>query len=59
MTACEHFSRREPTWQTSVFPDKKRGAFLLPVKAAVRKAEHLIIGDRPLVTLIVCHAIGG
>lgn len=32
------------TWNTSVFPDSKKGAFLLPVKAAVRKAEGLIVG---------------
>lgn len=45
------------TWQTSVFPNKKRGVFLRPVKAAVPKAEHLDIGDRPPVTLIIRHSI--
>lgn len=29
------------TWQTSIFPDSKRGCFLLPVKAAVRRKEDL------------------
>ena len=33
------------TWTTSVFPDSKRGAFLLPVKKAVRSAEGLEDGD--------------
>jgi len=32
-------------WRTSVFPDKESGAFQLPVKAAVRKAEDLVLGD--------------
>ena len=38
-------------WQTSVFPSKEVKGFLLPVKAAVRKAERLAEGD--MVTLIV------
>lgn len=29
------------TWSTSVFPDSARGTYLLPVKKAVRLAEHL------------------
>ncbi|MEZ5215838.1 MAG: DUF1905 domain-containing protein [Ilumatobacteraceae bacterium] len=29
------------TWSTSVFPDSKRSTYILPVKAAVRKAEGL------------------
>jgi hypothetical protein len=33
------------SWQTSVFPDSKTGAYLLPVKQAVRVAEHLEAGD--------------
>ncbi|MCB2014965.1 MAG: DUF1905 domain-containing protein [Sphingobium sp.] len=32
-------------WETSLFPDKKNGGFVLPVKAAVRKAETLSEGD--------------
>lgn len=27
------------TWETSIFPDKKIGTYLLPLKAAVRKKE--------------------
>ena len=32
-------------WQTSIFPEKGNGGWLLPVKAAVRKVEGLIAGD--------------
>ena len=28
-------------WSTSIFPDSKRGTYVLPVKKAVRKAEGL------------------
>ena len=38
-------------WQTSVFPSKDSGGYLLPVKAAVRKAERLIAGDEVIVRL--------
>jgi len=33
------------TWKTSVFPDKKSGTYLLPIKAAVRRAEDLYVDD--------------
>jgi len=32
-------------WRTSIFPDSKRGTYVLPVKRAVRSAEHLQAGD--------------
>ena len=32
-------------WETSIFPDKGSGGWLLPVKAVVRKAEGLVSGD--------------
>ena len=32
------------TWKTSLFPDSKRGAYLLPVKAEVRRKEQLSAG---------------
>jgi len=41
------------TWQTSVFPDSARGAYVLPVKKAVRRAEGLEEGDRAAVVLEV------
>ena len=31
-------------WKTSVFPDKKSKSYLLPLTAAVRKAENLTAG---------------
>ncbi|QQG38297.1 MAG: DUF1905 domain-containing protein [Candidatus Kaiserbacteria bacterium] len=33
------------TWSTSIFPDKQSGTYLLPLKAAVRRAEGLDTGD--------------
>jgi Domain of unknown function (DUF1905) len=33
------------SWQTSIFPAKDVGGWMLPVKAAVRKAEGLVAGD--------------
>lgn len=33
------------TWQTSVFPDKKSGTYLLPLKAKIRKAEDIFDDD--------------
>lgn len=33
------------TWQTSLFPSKEAGGYMLPVKAGVRKAEKLTSGD--------------
>ncbi len=32
------------TWRTSIFPDTKRGVFVLPIKKAVRVAEQLSDG---------------
>ena len=33
------------SWKTSIFPDKKSGAYLLPIKAEVRKKEGITYGD--------------
>jgi Domain of unknown function (DUF1905) len=33
------------TWGTSVFPDSQTGSYLLPIKAAVRKAECITAGQ--------------
>ncbi|NLT56574.1 MAG: DUF1905 domain-containing protein [Actinomycetales bacterium] len=33
------------TWRTSVFPDRRSGTYLLPMKRAVRDAERLRPGD--------------
>ena len=32
-------------WKTSIFPDKKSGTYLLPLKADVRKKENIFKGD--------------
>lgn len=32
-------------WETSIFPDSKANAYILPVKAEVRKREKLVAGD--------------
>ncbi|MCG8567701.1 MAG: DUF1905 domain-containing protein [Desulfobacterales bacterium] len=41
------------TWETTIWPDKASGSFLLPVKAAVRKAERIAPGDQADVALTV------
>jgi len=41
----------ESRWQTSVFPDKGSGSFVLPVKRAIREQEDLAPGDTARVTL--------
>jgi hypothetical protein len=41
----------ETSWDTSIFPAKDLGGWLLPVKAAVRKAEGLVAGDQVKVTI--------
>jgi hypothetical protein len=33
------------TWKTSIFPDKKSGTYVLPLKAPVRKKEDIRIDD--------------
>jgi hypothetical protein len=39
------------TWSTSLFPDTKRGTFLLPMKKQVRDRERLTEGDLVAVRL--------
>ena len=38
-------------WNTSVFPKKGEDAFILPIKAAVRRAEAIDEGDQVVVIL--------
>ncbi len=40
-------------WQTSLFPHRETGGFILPVKADVRKRETLVAGDEVTVCLTV------
>ena len=39
------------TWKTSIFPSNEQQSFILPVKAAVRKAEGLAAGTPCSVSL--------
>jgi hypothetical protein len=41
------------TWETSVFPDKRSGCYVLPMKRSVRIAEDLVPGDPVAVSLTV------
>lgn len=36
----------DTSWETSIFPDKDSGGWMLPVKAEVRKAEGMVAGDQ-------------
>ncbi len=36
----------ETTWKTSIFPDKREQAYILPLKAEVRKKEEVYKGDK-------------
>ncbi|HEY4473963.1 MAG TPA: DUF1905 domain-containing protein [Candidatus Paceibacterota bacterium] len=38
-------------WNTSIFPDKKSGSYLLPLKAKIRKAEN--IADHASVSFVL------
>ena len=46
------------TWRTTIWPDKASGSFLLPVKAAVRKAEKVSVGDRVEVNMTILREQG-
>jgi hypothetical protein len=39
------------TWQTSIFPEKTSGCYLLPLKVTVRKKEEIEAEDTVLCTL--------
>jgi hypothetical protein len=41
------------TWTTSIFPDGKRDAFVLPIKRGIRVAERLDAGEVATVTVEV------
>ncbi len=38
-------------WETSIFPDKKLKAYLLPIKAEIRKKEKIQSGDKVSIIL--------
>ncbi len=41
------------TWKTSIFPDKKSGTFLLPLKASVREKEGIRVNITIQISLTV------
>jgi hypothetical protein len=41
------------SWKTSIFPDNKAGAYLLPVKAEIRKKEKIALNDEVIFLLEV------
>lgn len=43
----------ETSWNTSIFPDRRSGTYLLPVKVGVRKKEGLDEGDALKVSLTI------
>lgn len=41
------------TWETSIFPDKRSGTYLLPLKLAVRRAADISAGDTVSLRIVV------
>jgi hypothetical protein len=41
------------TWKTSIFPDSKAGAYILPIKAQVRKREGILKGKAIALSLFI------
>ncbi len=39
------------SWDSSIFPDKKSGTYVLPLKASVRKAERIRAGKKVALSL--------
>lgn len=39
------------SWKTSIFPDSKKGTYILPLKKEVRKAEKIIVDDEVEITI--------
>ena len=40
-------------WETSIFPDSRSATYILPLKAAVRRAEAIAEGDQITFTLAI------
>jgi len=43
----------ETSWQTSMFPDRKAGVYMIPLKAVVRSREGVAEGDAVTLTIQV------
>lgn len=41
------------SWKSSIFPERKSGTYLLPLKAKVRKAEGIFDGDTITLSLSI------
>lgn len=46
-------------WDTTIWPDKPSGSFLLPVKAAVRRSQKVAAGAKADVSLTLLEEPGG
>jgi hypothetical protein len=46
-----HVTIGQTSWKTSLFPDKKADAYLLPLKADVRRREDLHVGQEISLTV--------
>ncbi len=44
---------RTTVWNTSIFPDRMSGTYLLPLKAQVRKKEGLLYDEMVTVTIVI------
>jgi len=44
---------RETKWKTSIFPDKKSGTYLLPIKASIRKKENIRAGEKVEFSMVI------
>lgn len=45
------------SWKTSIFPDKKAGSYLLPIKTEIRKKEKIHANDSLEITLKIDHIL--
>ncbi|MFA9262815.1 MAG: DUF1905 domain-containing protein [Undibacterium sp.] len=43
----------QTVFKTSIFPDKRSGGYLLPIKASVRASEGIRAGKRATVTIVI------
>lgn len=41
------------TWETSIFPSKQKDAYILPIKADVRKKENIAVEQEIEITLAI------
>jgi len=48
-----HVTLGTSNWSTSLFPDSRRKAFILPIKKEIRRAEQVAAGDRVTIELAI------